>query len=143
MFDNEARRKHGKMLTSLVESMMMKITGNQREIAGWLVFIIHTLVVGIVYYLLLWTSNKTGFVVGLVIWITFVLQHLYFDGCWGVKSERHIWRAKDWYGPWTVLFDKLHKLGMPSTKAYHNVFFILFTLVLTTLVIERWFSFYK
>jgi len=143
MFDKETRQKNGKMLTSLIETTAVSLSGNHRDIAGWLVFVIHTIVVGLVYYLLLWTSNKRGFLIGLVLWISFVFQHLYFDGCWGVKSERRIWRAKDWYGPWTALFDKLHNLGMPSTKAYHNVFFILFTLLLIALVIDRWLSFFK
>jgi hypothetical protein len=121
---------------------MLRATNGRRDIAGLVVFLLHTLLVGTVYYLLLWSNNKTGFLIGFALWISFVLQHLYFDGCWVVRTERFIWKAKDWYGPWTYLFNVLHEIGMPSTKSYHNIFFILFTLVLGTITVDRLIGFY-
>jgi len=143
VFDVDIRRQHSRWLTSLAEELMLRVANNNRSIAGWNAFILHTFIVVIVYYLLLWTNSKLGFLIGLLLWLSFVLQHLYFDGCWGVKSERRIWQVKDWYGPWTALFNFLHKIGMPATKPYHNVFFILFTIMLSVLAIERYISFYR
>lgn len=141
MFDIDSRRNNTNRLTSFVEKVMVRINQGDRALAGWNVFIIHTILVVIVYYLLLWGNSRIGFLVGLVLWLSFVIQHLYFDGCWAVKSERRIWRVKDWYGPWTVLFNAFHKFGMPATKPYHNVFFILFTLILGILALERYINF--
>lgn len=141
-FDNDIRRKHSNLLTSYVERVMLKVSNGERSAAGWNVFVIHTVLVMLVYYLMLWTNSKKGFLFGLVVWILIVLQHLYFGGCWGVKSERRIWRVKDWYGPWTVLFNFLHSMGMPATNSYHNVIFIISTIVLSVFVVERYISFY-
>jgi len=143
VFDNDTRQKHTHMLTSYVERVMLQASNGNRSVAGWNVFVIHSILVVLVYYLLLWTNSKKGFLIGLIVWISFVLQHLYFDGCWGVKSERRIWRVKDWYGPWTTLFNFLHNQGMPATKSYHNVFFILFTIMLGVFAVERYISFYR
>jgi len=143
VFDNDTRQKHTYMLTSYVERVMLQTSNGNRSVAGWNVFVIHSILVVLVYYLLLWTNSKKGFLIGLIVWISFVLQHLYFDGCWGVKSERRIWRVKDWYGPWTTLFNFLHNQGMPATKSYHNVFFILFTIMLGVFAVERYISFYR
>ena len=143
MFDKATRQENSKLLTSYVERIMVRLFHGNRSKAGWNVFILHTILIVVVYYLLLWSKSKNGFLIGLCLWILLVLQHMYFDSCWGVKSERRIWRAKDWYGPWTSLFNLLHRYGMPPTKPYHNVFFIMFTIILGILAVERYIRFHR
>lgn len=114
----------------------LSITGDAGT-AGGLILLIHTMVVTIIFYWMLWSDSKVLIYIGFVLWISIIAQHLFFKGCWGVRCERHVWKTKDWYGPWTSLFSALHKLGMPNKPMYHNFFFYSFAILATMLGLDR------
>lgn len=119
MIDRETRIRHTDKLTSFVERLSLKAVSSilhnnpthKRAIAGAIILIIHTVVITIILWLIIWSRNKTSIALGTLLWMTIMIQHWYFGGCWGVRSERRIWRTKEWYGPWTSLFQLIDLLS--------------------------------
>jgi hypothetical protein len=99
---------------------------------------IHTAVIAAILWSLMWSSSRTHILVGLALWLTIMVQHWYFGGCWGVRSERRIWRTKEWYGPWTSLFIFLNKtLGARITKRVHEAIFTAFAIIVLCIGTHR------
>ncbi len=129
-FSSEARVKNTHALTSAIERASLRQTNNNRPLAGALVLLIHTAVVTIILWLILWSSTRAQVYIGLCLWLTIMFQHWYFGGCWGVRSERKVWKTKEWYGPWTSLFRFLHsKLNIPNDKRIHEAVFVIFAIL--------------
>ena len=129
-FSSEARMKNTHALTSAIERASLRQTNNNRPLAGALVLLIHTAVVTIILWLILWSSTRAQVYIGLCLWLTIMFQHWYFCGCWGVRSERKVWNTKEWYGPWTSLFRFLHsKLNVPNDKRVHEAVFVIFAIL--------------
>lgn len=123
----KSRMEHTDALTSTIEQAALRQTNNNRPMAGALVLLIHTLVVTIILWLVLWSKTRVQVYVGLALWLIIMFQHWYFGGCWGVRSERRIWKTTEWYGPWTSLFTVLHDgLGIPNSRVVHEAIFIVF-----------------
>ena len=136
-----ATRKHNTTrLTNAIERLALSVTNNNRAIAGLVITTIHAVVVGTILWLIVWAPKSKPHLIkaGLAMWAAVMAQHWYFGGCWGVRSERKIWRTRQWYGPWTSLFAFLHStLGIPRTSATDNAMFVSFAAVITTVGILR------
>ena len=131
LLSTEARIKNTHALTSAIERASLRQTNNNRPLAGALVLLIHTAdhnnhsVADIVVQ---HTRSGLHRVVPLAHYNVPTLQC--FGGCWGVRSERKVWRTKEWYGPWTSLFRFLHnKLNIPNDKRIHEAVFVIFAIL--------------
>lgn len=136
LFDISTRINITNNVVSKVEKMALSVTNNDRRIAGLLIFIIHTFIVAIIFWLMFWNNNPKLITVGLICWIIIMLKHWYFNGCWGVKCERKIWQTKEWYGPWTSLFNILHN-HQHNHQQHQQVIFITFAIIITAITITR------
>lgn len=125
-------------LTRAIERLALRYTHNNRPMAGALVLAIHTAVIAAILWSLMWSKSRTHILVGLALWLAIMAQHWYFGGCWGVRSERRIWKTKEWYGPWTSLFILLQKaFGTHDTKWAHETIFTSFAAIVLGIGVYR------
>ena len=137
MFEKETRRKVTDDLAEYIEKTMINIT-KDRGTAGMLVLFFHFLIIFIVFYLLIWSSTAKMVRIGIVLWISIIIQYWYFHGCWGVKCERKIWKTKEWYGPWTAFYQYINELGFQMNKNTRDIFTFLFTIITSIIAIMRY-----
>ena len=115
MSDLEYKKELINNLTENIENFLFKYTKNN-AISGYVVAMIHWLVMFVLYlYILLGDVNIIFYVCCIFLAITYIL-HNYFSGCILIRIERQMWNTDKWWGIWTMFFIFIQKLGIPITK---------------------------
>jgi len=119
--------------------------------AGWVLFGLHCWIILLIYWSLFIQTDKRLRIIGFIVWLSIMLQHIYFNGCWLVRCERKLWNSKEWMGPWTVVFETLQRIGVPLRKHYpckdntnakrkntiSSIIFALYALLITLFAIQQ------
>ena len=129
------RKRHTEYLTNIVESTSLRISAGNRAIAGTIVLLLHTIAVSAILWMVIWSNRRELKQLGLLLWFSVMVRHWYFGGCWLVRSERRIWRTKEWYGPWTSLFSSLGTLA--NTKTSRSIIFASFAFTILVIGFSR------
>lgn len=108
-----------------------------RLVAGWILFGFHCWIILTVYWLLFAQKNGTLQRIGLFLWISIMIQHLYFNGCWLVKCERRLWETRDWFGPWTIVFRSVNNAGLRLKSYTMNIVFYIYAIAVTYAAVRR------
>ena len=102
-------------LTKIIENFLYKYTENN-ALSGYIVVIIHWLVMFVVYlYILLGDVNIIFYMCCIFLLITYI-SHTYFSGCVLIRIERQLWNTDKWWGIWTIFFLFIQKIGIPISK---------------------------
>jgi len=129
----EYKKKLVKNLSKNIENFLFKYTKNN-AISGYIVAMIHWLVMYIVYmYILLGNANIFYYLCCAFLVITYML-HIYFSGCILIRIERIIWNTDKWWGIWTLFFLFLQKLGIRITKTLTNYTYTIWVIYVTIII---------
>lgn len=117
------------------ERNLYKYTKNN-ALSGFIVYIVHVGICSIAaFYIFLGKVDKI-FYICVALWLLIFALHFYFKGCILVKLERHLWKTKDWYGPWSVFFFPLKYFNVELSKnttenifICYGVIFMLFIMI--------------
>ena len=130
-YDLETRKQNTKKLIKYFEALSLKITNDDRKKAGFVFLTAHTIVITIIMYLMLLTKKREFIIIGILLWVLIMMQHLYFKGCWAVRTEREIWQTKEWYGPWNAFFQIMKYYGIKLSESEQNLVFASYAITLT------------
>ena len=68
-----------------------------KELAGWIVAYIHTIVYG-VFWFLIFTEKISYIKIGIILFTLFI--NIFFNGCLIFKVERKLFNNDKWFGIW-------------------------------------------
>jgi len=146
---NERKNDIDKFITG-VSNQLTRLFGEDVK-AGWVLFGFHCWIILLIYWSLFIQKNRRIQIIGFIVWLSIMIQHVYFNGCWLVRCERKLWNSKEWMGPWTVVFKTLDSIGVPLRKQYpcnnntnakykntvSSIIFALYALLITLFAIRQ------
>lgn len=124
MFSKESRKKNMKDLINYIEKYMYDNIYPNNIVNGFLVLIFHWFIVGCTMVYIIFEKVDFCFYLCFLIWIIIFILHFYFHGCILTKIEKHLWKAKDWCGPWSLPFKLLEHNNFTITPELMNIIFI-------------------
>ena len=136
MSDLEYKKELINNLTENIENFLFKYTKNN-AISGYIVAMIHWLVMFVLYlYILLGDVNIIFYVCCIFLAITYIL-HNYFSGCILIRIERQMWNTDKWWGIWTIFFIFIQKLGIPITKTVTKYTYTLWSVFMSIAILLK------
>ncbi len=144
MFTIAEKKKLTNDIFIFFEKILFKITKNNNT-SGFIVAIFHYILVFVTFMLII-SKHIGNFFWGIFFWIGIVLLHTFFNGCVFIRLERHLWKTKNWYGPWQIplfLFEKIFNIT-PKTNPnlLQNMYIFLNTIILG-FVIHRLYGYFN
>jgi hypothetical protein len=136
MFSLNQRKKHTNIIIKTTKESLYKLTKNNK-LSGFLLVIIHWLLVGIpLIYILFGKVNTLYYILSFLVYLVCAL-HLYFKGCILTRIERKLFETTEWWGPWIVLFKPLEYFGIRMSNNLANKIINYGILFLTIVIIYK------
>lgn len=139
----ETRKQNTQYIISEAEDFCSIFTNN-KKLAGIVLATIHTIVIFLASFHLIFTTQIDYlFYVCLIFWIVIACMHIYFNGCILIKIERELLDNKKWYAGWTPFFLLAEKYSSEKipTKALNN-FFICFGIFVSCIIFLKFLYLY-
>jgi len=125
------------------DSFINGLTNHMEELAGckkkggWIVFSIHSLFILVIAYQVFLTNSAITVGMGAIVWITLVLFHCAFDGCFLVRLERSLFESQEWYFIWTIFPEISKMIGNQMSHSDLSTLQNIIGITLTIIVIWR------
>ena len=137
MVSLKRRKEHTEKLSTFISSLLNKITFDDSKMSGFLLFLIHWIIIGVPTMYILFGEVNVMFFVSCIIYVIVFLLHLYFGGCILTRIERKLWDTKTWYGPWTFLFLILESIGVEMSDKRMNYVYNINATMITLVALAR------
>ena len=136
MFSLEQRKKNTNFIINHSQKILYKITGNNK-LSGFLVVIIHWLIIGIpLIYLLFGKVSPLYYILSCLVYVVYAFQ-IYFKGCILARIERDLFKTTEWWGPWIVLFKPIEYIGIQMHTELANKIINTGILLLTVVIVYK------
>ena len=124
-------------IINISQKLLYKLNQNN-EINGIIVFILHCLIIGFFALNAIFGKVDHIYLFGILILLGVVFFHLLFRGCIFIKIERKLLDTKDWYGPWTFLFNSVeYYFNDKLSINLKNNIFICWGIIISTLLLLK------
>jgi hypothetical protein len=140
MFSKETRKSNINKIITNVEKYMYNNIYPNNTVNGFVILLVHWIIVGITGLYILFGKVDTIFYNCVVMWIIIITLHFYFNGCILTKLERHLWNTNTWNGPWMLPFKLIEKLNIKITSKIMNYTFITWGIFLSSFIILKIFN---
>ena len=103
-FDKEIRIKNTNLVIDKIIKIILPFTFNNKNIAGYIITIIHILFGLTVISNLIKTNNSYKLYIFTIIWIMVIYSNYYFKGCILARVEKKLFNDDNWTGPASLVF---------------------------------------
>ena len=132
------KQKMKALLNTIEKEMYNKIYPNN-TINGFIVLLIHWSIVGWAALYIFFGEVNIYFFISTIIWLIIFSLHIYFRGCILTKIEKHLWKAKDWSGPWSLPMKILENNNIHPANIKHMYVYWACSLIIF-ICLKIWYS---
>lgn len=119
----ETRKQHTKIAVKKSSEFLNIITNSPNK-SAYILLYIHVILVGLPLIYIFIGNVNIYYYLSVLFWLLIMSLHFYFHGCIFTKIERYLWNSKEWYGPWTYIWQGFNFLGVEITGKFADNIFI-------------------
>ena len=102
-------------ITNSIANTSAAMVGS-RYVAGVIIALFHLIIVAMIVYFFFFSSTDIGFVIGVGGFLTIIILHFLFRGCFLLRIERTLFNNKHWYNFFNLIIFPLEKIGVTLNK---------------------------
>lgn len=136
-FSKETRKKNTMDVINKAEKFMYENIYPNNDVNGFIVLVTHWIVVGFTAVYLVTQKVDVIFHICIIVWLIIFALHFYFHGCIFTKIEKHLWKAKNWTGPWLLPLKILEYYNVEITPMLMNNMFVCWGIMLSVFIILK------